>query len=419
MSSPTSSEPQALSRAARIAVLSAAFLGLVFDGFELGLMPVASPVVTKSLLGDEFTKALDGQWFARYTAALMLGAAIGGSLLGNLGDRIGRARAMGVSVLFYSMFSGLGAFVATSEEMLLLRFMVGLGVGGVWPNGVALVAECWPNAARPTVAGILGAGINVGILFLSLLGQARDITPDSWRWLFAVAALPTVLGIVILMMLPESPKWFASRGQSRTTAPPLGELFRGELLRPTLVGILLASIPLIGAWAGSKWMIPWAASVGGEAHSRYKSTTQFSWALGATIGALLGAPFAGRVGRRLSYFLFSIGATIATWAMFRLTAPLEPTFLPIVFVQGFTATLFFGWLPLYLPELFPLRVRATGAGVAMNVGRFVTAAGVLLGGTLFAWFGNDYSAVGAAFAMVFALGTVVVFWAPITDEKQI
>ena len=123
-------------------------------------------------------------------------------------------------------------------------------------------------------------------------------------------------------------------------------------------------------------MIPWADEVGGEAHRQLKSTTQMWWALGAVIGGFLGAPIAAWIGRRLSYFLISLGATALTWAMFQWTAPLEPTFLPIVFVQGLVATLFFGWLPLYLPELFPVEVRATGAGVAMNIGRFVTAGGV-------------------------------------------
>ena len=124
----------------------------MFDGFELGLMPVASLTVSESLLGDAVhRRSSAASWFAWFTAALMLGAAVGGSLLGNLGDRIGRARAMGISILFYSAFAGLGAFVRTCEQMLVLRFLVGLGVGGMWPNGVALVAECWPNTSRPTV----------------------------------------------------------------------------------------------------------------------------------------------------------------------------------------------------------------------------------------------------------------------------
>ncbi len=176
-----------LSRSARIVVLCAAFGGLLFDGFELGLMPLASLSVSRDLLGGAYTPTLGGDWFARFTAALMLGAAVGGIVLGSLGDRIGRARAMGVSILFYSVFAGLGAWVHTQEQMLVLRFMVGLGVGGVWPNAVALVAECWPDKARPTVAGLMGVAINTGILMLSQIAQIWSLTEDSWRWLFKLA----------------------------------------------------------------------------------------------------------------------------------------------------------------------------------------------------------------------------------------
>ncbi|MDZ4656105.1 MAG: MFS transporter [Bythopirellula sp.] len=415
---PPESTPE-LSRRARFAVLAAAFAGLVFDGIELGLMPVASLSVSKSLLGDQFTDALGGQWFAWFTASLMLGAAVGGSLLGNLGDRIGRARAMGVSIMFYSAFAGLGMFVRTCEEMLVLRFLVGLGVGGMWPNGVALVAECWPDKSRPTVSGILGAGINAGILLLSQIGRVFPITPDSWRWLFGLAAVPMVLGVIVLTSLPESPKWLASRGKDKHPAPPLRLLFQGKLLRPTLLGILLASVPLVGAWAGSKWMIPWADHVAGITTPGYKATTQQWWALGATIGSFLGAPLAATIGRRLSYTLISIGATLLTWAMFQWTAPLQPSFLPVVFAQGLVATLFFGWLPLYLPELFPIHVRATGAGVSMNIGRFATAGGVLAAGALFTWFDNDYSAIGAACSLIYALGILVILWAPKTDSRTL
>ncbi len=411
--------PAELPPRARYAVLAAAFAGLVFDGFELGLMPVASIPVSESLLGDGYEKALGGVWFARFTAALMLGAAIGGSLLGNLGDRIGRARAMGVSILFYSAFAGLGAFVRSCEEMLVLRFLVGLGVGGMWPNGVALVAECWPNTSRPTVSGILGAGINVGILALSQLAQYREITAGDWRWIFGVAAIPAALGVIVLLALPESPKWLASRGIEQRPAPPLRTLFRGELLRPTLLGILLASVPLVGAWAGSKWMIPWAAEAAGTAKPGYKAAVQQWWAIGATLGSFLGAPLAAGVGRRRSYALISVGATALTWAMFQWTAPLEPSFLPVVFAQGLVATLFFGWLPLYLPELFPVHVRASGAGVSMNIGRFATAGGVLAAGGLFAWFDSDYSKIGAACSLIYALGVLVIFWAPNTRERTL
>jgi hypothetical protein len=121
----------------------------------------------------------------------------------------------------------------------------------------------------------------------------------------------------------------------------------------------------------------------------------------------------------MSYVVISIGATTLTWTMFRFTAPLEASFLPIVFAQGLVATLFFGWLPLYLPELFPTRVRATGAGIAMNIGRFVTAGGVLAAGSLSKWFHSDYSAIGSACALVYALGILAIYWAPETSEKSL
>jgi MFS transporter, SHS family, sialic acid transporter len=418
--SSTAIVPWQLSRRDRWGVLAAAFAGLVFDGIELGLMPVASLSVTKNLLANDYTAALGGQWFAWFTAALMLGAAVGGSLLGNLGDRIGRTRAMGLSILFYSLFAGLGAFVKTPEQMLVLRFLVGLGVGGMWPNGVALVAECWPAASRPTVSGILGAGINVGILALSQLVRVYPITPDSWRWIFMLAGIPAALGVLVLTLLPESPKWMASRSEATKPAPPLREMFRGELLRPTLVGIALASVPLVGAWAGSKWMIPWADAVGEIADQPgYKATTQGWWALGATIGSFAGAPVAAFIGRRISYFLISLGATVLTWSMFRWTAPLETNFLYVVFAQGFVATLFFGWLPLYLPELYPVQVRATGAGLAMNIGRFATAGGVLAAGSLFTFFESDYSAIGAACALIYAIGMLVIVFAPKTNSESV
>jgi MFS family permease len=344
----------------------------------------------------------------------MLGAAVGGILLGELGDRIGRTRALGVSILFYSVFAALGAWVQNQQQMLLLRFLVGLGVGGVWPNGVALVSECWPKAARPLVSGVTMAGLNAGILALSQLARIWPITPESWRWVFRLAGLPALLGILVLLALPESPRWLASRGERGRPGTPLRDLFRRDLLRYTLVGIAISAIPMAGAWAASKWMIPWSDQLAGAGRTSYKAATQGWWALGATLGSLLGAQLASRLGRRRSYFLVSLGATVCTVALFQLTAPLRPSFHPVVFAQGLIGTLFFGWLALYLPELFPTRVRASGCGLAYNSGRFATAAGVLAAGLLFRATGGDYPRVGAPCALIYALGMIVIRWAPET-----
>jgi MFS family permease len=413
-----------LSPTARRVVLIVAIAGLLFDGFELGLMPVASLAVSESLLGDAYTKELGGSWFASFTAALMFGAAVGGIALGRLGDWVGRSKALGISILFYSLFAGVGAWVETQEQMLLLRFFVGLGVGGVWPNAVALASECWPDKSRPKVAGLLGAALNMGILALSQVARTWPITVDSWRWLFGLAAVPAVLGVMVLWLLPESPAWLALKNSSPQKDVDLNikrsilvELFTPPMLRLTLVGILLGSIPLVGAWAASKWMIPWADSVSKLTHPGYKATVQGWWAIGAVLGSYFGAQIAAWLGRRRAYALISIGATTFTLLMFLGTKPLAPSFLPIVFAQAFVSTLFFGWLPLFLPELFPTRVRATGSGLAFNTGRFATAIGVFAAGWLFLALDGSYSKVGAVGACVYAIGAIVILLAPKKSES--
>ena len=174
---------------------------------------------------------------------------------------------------------------------------------------------------------------------------------------------------------------------------------------------------MIGAWAASKWVIPWADKMGGTTRAGYKAVTQGYWAVGATLGSFFGAQLASLIGRRFCYFLISLGSVSLTAAIFLFSMPLNAEFLPLVFCQGFVATLFFGWLPLYLPELFPTRVRATGSGIAYNVGRFATAGGVLVTGSLVAVFGGDYAKVGAAGSIIYALGMIAIWFAPDTTGK--
>lgn len=414
------SVPVSLPAGKNLLVLAVAYAGLVAAGFQLGLMPLVALSATRDLLGPATSAGLAGDWFARYTAALMLGAACGGILLGGLGDRIGRARAMGVSVLCYSVFGGAGVWAGTQEQLLALRFLAGLGVGGMWPNGVALVSECWAGATRPMVAGVIGTGLNLGILGVSQLGRLRAITPESWRWLVALGFVSVVVGLFAFFFLPESPKWLATRGAAaaKPTAP-LRELFAAPLLRTTLIGIALGAIPLIGAWAASKWMIPWADTVGGAARPGLKAATQGWWAAGAILGSFFGSHLAHLLGRRPAYFAISLGAFVLTSGIFVVSHPLAASFLPLVFVQGLVSTLFFGWLPLCLPELFPTRVRATGAGIAYNSGRFVSAAGALGAGALMAWSGGDYARVGVICGAVYALGMIVIWWAPDTGKRGI
>jgi predicted MFS family arabinose efflux permease len=271
------------------------------------------------------------------------------------------------------------------------------------------------------LAGIFGTAANLGVLIVSQLGTFRIVTPDSWRWLMFVGAIPVLLGLLALWVVPESPKWLSAQaaGQIKNEKTPTHELFRPPLLRSTLIGICLGAIPLIGAWGASKWLIPWADKLGGLANPGYKATTQAYWAVGAVLGSFFGGHIANRLGRRFSYFLISLGATVVTVGIFVFLRPLEPVFLPAVFVQGFISTIFFGWLPLCLPELFPTRMRATGTGVSYNFGRFASAAGVLGAGALMQLFGGDYAKVGALCSLVYALGMIVIWWAPDTTGKDL
>ena len=285
-----------LSTPSRYLVLFSAFAGLVFAGAGLGLMPSASRSITLHFLDAAYTEQAAGVWLAYYTASMMFGAACGGIFLGQLGDRIGRTRAMGLSIIFYSFFAGAAALVENQTQMVVLRFLAGLGIGGMWPNGAALVAECFPRASRPFVAGVVGAGINVGIFLLAQIAQTWHITADSWRWIFAWSAFPALLGLAAMWVVPESPKWKASRNQvtaSGSVGPsPLGKVFREPFLQITLAGIALGTIPLVGAWAAGKWMMPWADQFGSDyGLDGYKATTQSYWAIGAILGSFFGCQF--------------------------------------------------------------------------------------------------------------------------------
>ena len=405
----------------RYLAVTVAFLGWLCAGVQLGTLPIASLSISQDFMGAAYDAKAAGRWFSYYTAALSLGAAIGGIALGWLGDRCGRTKAMAASIFCYSLFAGAGGFAQTQEQLAVLRFLAGLGIGGMWPNGVALVSEVWPDVSRPFLAGVMGAAFNLGMFLISQVSLVWQITADSWRWLLFLSAAPAVVGMAALWVVPESPKWLALRGDGAQfkSSTPMRELFSPALLRVTLSGILLASIPLIAAWSAGRWLTPWADSIAGKTDPGYKASTQAYWAFGATVGSFFGGQLASWLGRRLTYFLISLGSVVLTCGIFLFLKPLEPLFLPMVLLQGFVVTLFFGWLPLCLPELFPTRVRASGAGMSYNVGRFLVAVGVLFAGVLTEFFGGDFAKAGAIMGTVYGLGMVVIWFTPDTTGKKL
>lgn len=404
-----------LNTSSRVVMLVFAFTGWMFAGAVMALIPLAGRAAVRSMaIADE---AEVGRWFAWYICAFLLGAAAGGLLFGWLGDRIGRAKAMALSILCYSIVTGVTFFVSAPWQLLVLRFVACLGVGGMWPNGVALISEAWSDVSRPLLSGLIGMSANLGFMMLSAASIAKPITPENWRWVTLAGAAPVVVGVLAWFLVPESPRW--RRETDKQSRSALGEMFRPPLLRLTLIGICLGAVPLMGNWGSANWMVPWAGQVGGADMPELKAWTQWSKSSGGALGALLGGWLASQFGLRKTYFMISAASlALSSYIFFALT-PVSPGFLYWVFGIGFFGTLYFGWLPLYLPELFPTRLRATGGGISFNWGRILTALGVLGTGQLMVHYSGDYSQVGQLTCLVYVAGLVVILFAPDTSKVSV
>jgi hypothetical protein len=298
-----------------------------------------------------------------------------------------------------------------------------MGVGGMWPNGVALVSEAWSDVSRPLLAGLIGTSANLGLMLLAVLAArpGMEITPETWRWVTIVCATPVVLGLFVLLLVPESPRWVATRLSHTTqkSQSPIAATFRPPILQLTLLGICLGAIPTMGNWGSANWTVPWAGKVGATDAPALKAWTQFNKSFGGAVGALLGGWIASQFGRRSTYFVISLVSLCISYYIFRFSHPQDPLFPFLVFGIGFSGTLYFGWLPLYLPELFPTQVRSTGSGVSFNFGRILTAVGTLGTGLLMHTFGGDYARVGQVTCLVYVFGMIVILFAPDTSKTQL
>ena len=395
-------------------VLVAAFLGWMFDGLEMGIFPLVARPALQELLHAS-TDADVGKWMGYITALFLIGAAAGGLVFGWLGDRIGRVRAMSLSILTYSVFTGLCYFATEAWHLGALRFIAALGMGGEWSLGVALVMECWPEKHRPWLAAAIGSAANVGFAIIALVG--RWIPREEWRWVMLAGAAPALLTFFIRLFVPESERWKASvrTGVSR----PMAEIFAPGLFKTTLLAISFSSIALIGTWGSVQWLPLWADKMAGPGVLNARADTQIMSALGAVVGCVIGAWIGGRFGRRPAYFCLSLLSLIFCGWLFRGVSEYGPLFLTLVgFVGVFTAA-FYGWLPLYLPELFPTRVRATGQGLSYNFGRILAAVGALSMGRLMAAFDGSYAKAGAVITLIYVLGLVLIWFAPETKDKPL
>jgi len=400
-------------------VLAAAFLGWMFDGVEMGIFPlVARPALqsmmpASALSQDQFV----GIWMGRITALFLVGAAGGGLAFGWLGDRMGRVRAMTLSILTYSVFTGLCFFAREPWELGALRFIAAFGMGGEWSLGVALVMEAWPSGKRALLAGIIGTASNAGYLLIALVGLCFHVTRESWRWIMIAGAAPALLALGIQLLVPESERWKAA--VQERAARPVREILSSGLLAKTLLGIALASIALIGTWGSVQWLPLWADQMTGGKVPTAKALAQILVSAGAIVGSFVGALAAGRIGRRPAYCVLCLLSLLFCGYLFRSVNQYGPAFLILVTLVGAATAAFYGWLPLYLPELFPTRVRATGQGLCYNSGRILAAAGALTQGQLVAAYAGSYAKAGAVITLIYAVGLALIWLAPETKDQPL
>ncbi len=409
---------------ARYLTLLAAFLGWMFDGMEMGIFPlVAAPALegmaaTKGILSGPELIGFKQYWMGTVTAVFLLGAAAGGLVFGWMGDRIGRVKAMTGSILCYSIFTGLCYFATEPWHLAVLRFIAALGMGGEWALGVALVMEIWPANKRPLMAGLIGAAANLGYTLIALLGIFFPIQQDSWRWVMLVGATPALLTFVIRLFVPESEKWKESTAK-HGKAQPVREIFGRALIKRTLLAVCFASVALVVTWGIVQWIPLWANDMTNSAHPKIKAWTQLWQSVGAAIGCVVAALLGGAIGRRPTYFLLCLSSFIVCQWLFRGFTSAGNMFFFVVFLVGFCTASFYGWLPLYLPELFPTRVRATGQGLAFNSGRILAALGAWQMPALMNFFERSYPRAGETIVLIYLVGMVLIWFAPETKGRPL
>jgi MFS family permease len=324
---------------------------------------------------------------------------------------------MTLSILTYSIFTGLCFFAKEPWQLGALRCIAAFGMGGEWSLGVALVMEAWPRNRRPLLAGIIGAAANLGYALIALVALRLSVTQQSWRWVMIAGAAPALLALAIQVLVPESERW--KEAVKQNAARPIREFLSSGLLGTAALAIAFSSVALIGTWGSVQWLPLWADQLTHGTVFSAKALTQLLSAIGAIIGCIVGALVAGRFGRRPTYFVLCLLSLVFCACLFRWVTHYGPLFLVLVTVIGAVTAAFYGWLPLYLPELFPTRVRATGQGLCFNAGRILVAVGALTQGQLVAVYGGSYAKAGSLVTLVYAAGLFLIWLAPETKDKPL
>jgi MFS family permease len=419
--------------------LAASNLGWMFDGYETYALILTVGLALRQLLDPALYPQIPA-YIGAVLAINLLGWGIGGIIGGVLADYIGRKRMMILAILAYSLTTGLSAFAWDWWSFALLRFIVGVAIGTEWVTGTSMTAELWPDHARGKGAGLMQCGLGIGFFMASLIWLFVGPTgPDAWRYMYLIGVLPALFTLWIRRGIPESKLWEESNARRRDAVArkrsgatlashdqalarfTLHELFADPAVRPRLIAALLMSLTTTLAWWGiSSWVPPYVASVAAKAGlpaQQWASYAGMVYNIGAICG-YVGLGFAAdALGRKPVVAVYFAMAFIMTPVLFLWTTDLN-LMLVATAIMGLFSLGLYSWMPVWLPELFPTRIRATAVAFCFNAPRLIACVGPLIAGGLIAQLGG-FGYAATAVSLIYFLGFFATFFLPETRNKPL
>ena len=395
----------------------AAWLGWLFDGLDMHLYTIiAAPFVAQLLHTASVADPLVKEKSSWIQAAFLIGWAMGGAFFGRLGDRLGRSRALSLTILTYALFTGLSFFAQTWWQLLIFRFVAALGIGGEWAVGASLLSETWPKQWRSWIAAVLQTAVNIGVLLACATTYFLAAYPK--RYVFLVGILPALLVFWIRRSVPEPEEWHTAKAKAGDSGPGVGALFGGHIRRTTLLTILICGSSLTAWWAFMFWNqqhlrnLPELSTWSVKDREQLISRAFFTVISSSIFGNFLAAWLARLLGYRKSISLMCLGFFFAMFGAYCVPRDHQSLLLWTTAVGFFSGV--FGLFTMYLPPLFPTLLRTTGAGFCYNIGRVAAAFGTVFFG-LFSQVGDFRSALLYASFLFLPAALTVLFMPELSD----
>jgi MFS family permease len=414
-------------------------LGWMFDGYETFALILVVGVALRDLL-DPSQFAQIPAYAGTVIGITLLGWGVGGVIGGVLADYIGRRRTMILAILAYSLTTGLSAFAWDWVSFALLRFVVGVAIGSEWSTGASMTAEVWPDKARGRGAGLMQCGLGIGFFLASFIWLfVSGYGPGAWRIMFFIGVIPALFALWLRTGVKESHKWEQSNEKRKSahakkksgaalsaedhalTRFTFADLFADPEIRKRTIIVFLMSLTTTVAWWGiSTWVPPFVAAAAGKAGlppQTWAAYAGMSYNAGAIIGYIGLGFLADNFGRKPIVMIFFAASLVLTPALYMWTSNLHLLLL-VAAVNGFFTLGQYSWMSVWLPELFPTRMRATGMAFAFNSPRFIAFMGPLFAGALIAQLGG-VSNVAVTFSFIYILGFILVPFLPETKGKPL